>query len=104
MGSDEYVILHVTTVEAWRLAIEAGHYCTPDLPSTGFIHFCRPSQLQFVLARYFAGQTGLVLLHVNRAKLRSPLKFESSEPEQLPFPHLYGPLNLDAVQKVESIR
>jgi uncharacterized protein (DUF952 family) len=43
-----------------------------------------------------------IVLAVDTAKLKSALKFES-EPEQ--FPHLYGPLNVDAVvSEIKPIR
>lgn len=100
---DEPVILHITTAQALQSAIAAGEYRTPELPSLRFMHFCRPSQLSFVLSKFFPDRTGLVVLYVTSAKLRAPLVFEPSEPDQLPFPHLYGPLNLDAVEKVEVL-
>ena len=96
-------ILHVTTREAWEAAQTAGEYRTPDIEKIGFIHFCRPDQLEFVLDRYFTGKTGLVVLHVNSNRLTADLKFERSEPEQPPFPHLYGPLNLDAVESAVDV-
>jgi uncharacterized protein (DUF952 family) len=93
----EAKILHVTSTDAWEAARSAGEYRTPDLAAIGFIHFCRPSQLRFVLDRYFAGRGGLVVLHVDVKRLLADLRWEASEPGMETFPHLYGPLNLDAI-------
>ena len=49
----------------------------------------------------FAGRRDLVLLRVAVDRLRTPLRYESGDPgsDEL-FPHLYGPLNRDAVEQV----
>jgi uncharacterized protein (DUF952 family) len=49
----------------------------------------------------FAGASDLVLLCVSVARLQAPLRYEPGEPgsDEL-FPHLYGPLNADAVMRV----
>ena len=47
------------------------------------------------MERFFKGQTGLVLLEIDVSKLRAPVKHEPADADV--FPHLYGPLNLDAV-------
>lgn len=98
----EPIVLHITTPEAWTAARASGAYQTPDLDRIGFIHFCRVSQLEFVLNKYFSGQTQLAVLRVATARLQAPLRFEKSEPALDPFPHLYGALNIDAVVAVES--
>ena len=46
-------------------------------------------------ARY-KGRTDLVLLVLDPARVNAEIRYEESEPGQR-FPHLYGPLNLDAV-------
>ncbi len=61
-----------------------------------------------VAAKYYRGQTGLVLLVLDPERLTSVLRWEppaeGSPPPGVPsdalFPHLYGPLNLDAVVQV----
>jgi uncharacterized protein (DUF952 family) len=99
----ESKILHVTSGKAWDAARSAGEYRTPGLPATGFIHFCRPSQLRFVLDRYFAGRDGLVVLHVDVERLTAELRWEASEPGMETFPHLYGPLNVTAIDDWERL-
>ncbi|MGI4943213.1 MAG: DUF952 domain-containing protein [Janthinobacterium lividum] len=88
-------LLHVTTADAWA----AG---PPVPPVDGFLHLCTPAQLPFVLERHFAGQSGLVVLHLDAALL-ADVRWEVSEPGMDPFPHLYGPLPGAAVREVEPL-
>jgi uncharacterized protein (DUF952 family) len=53
--------------------------------------------LSGVISRYFKGQTGLVILRIDTERLTSPLKWESPPGSDETFPHVYGPVNLDAV-------
>ena len=58
----------------------------------GYIHFSTAATLAETLAKYFAGDTGLVLLAVNATDL-APLKWEPARGGVL-FPHLYRDLTL----------
>jgi uncharacterized protein (DUF952 family) len=68
----------------------------------GFIHFSTAAQAAETAAKHFAGQTGLVLLHVDSTRLGDRLKWEPSRGGAL-FPHLYGTLALDAVVCAEPL-
>jgi len=50
---------------------------------------------------FFLGQKDLVLLAVRQAMLGPALRFEEVEGES--FPHLYGPLSLEAVEQVYEL-
>jgi uncharacterized protein (DUF952 family) len=67
----------------------------------GFIHLSTPAQVLRVADARFAGARDLVLLCVSVGRLRAPLRYEPGDPgsDEL-FPHLYGPLNVDAVVRV----
>lgn len=97
------MILHITTRAAWEDAQAARVYRPASLASEGFIHFSSPAQVTRVADAFYRGQPDLVLLVVDPARLRAPLRYEppaedASSAER--FPHLYGPLNLDAVVSV----
>jgi uncharacterized protein (DUF952 family) len=94
-------ILHITHKEEWTSAQQRGFYITPSLESEGFIHCSTPSQVVAVAERFYAGQSGLVLLMIDPGSLKAQVKFEpgSDKPDEL-FPHIYGSLNLDAVTRV----
>jgi uncharacterized protein (DUF952 family) len=90
------LIFHITQDSAWQAARQAGVYSADSLGSEGFIHLSTREQILWVAERFYKGQAGLVLLAVDPARLAAELRYEESEPGQR-FPHLYGPLNLDAV-------
>jgi uncharacterized protein (DUF952 family) len=98
------IIYHVTTQAEWDAAKEKGSYTSPALPNEGFIHCSQEEQVAGVLERYFAGKTGLVKLVINTEKLHPQFIYEWSPSTTDTFPHVYGPINLDAVIAVEKIR
>jgi len=97
------ILLHVTSAEAWAEAERTGVHAPAMLAKNGCLHLGTPAQLGYVLGRHFAGQTGLVLLHIDQAKL-GDLRWETSEPGREAFPHLYGPLPVAAVVQAEPVQ
>ena len=69
----------------------------PSLPLEGFIHCSQEQQVAAVLERYFKGKTGLVKLVIDTGKLTSKYVFDWSPSTADTFPHVYGPIILDAV-------
>ena len=88
---------HVLTVAEWQVARRDGQHAPPALARDGFLHCCTPAQLGFVLARHFAGATGLLVLSFDVALVDAELHWVKSEPDQDPFPHLYGAIPVSAV-------
>ncbi len=87
----------------WREAEEKGRFFgAPVDLADGFIHFSTAAQARETAQKHFAGQTGLLLIGVDGDKLGSALKYEVSRGGAL-FPHLYGPLELDAVTSVRPL-
>ena len=62
----------------------------------GYIHLSTETQLQETLDKHFTGQEGLWLAAIDLEALGDAVKWEPSRGGQL-FPHIYGPLTLDAV-------
>ncbi|MEM1098360.1 MAG: DUF952 domain-containing protein [Planctomycetota bacterium] len=91
------LILHITTRDAWNQARASGSYEAPSLATEGFIHLSTPSQVVEVANRLFVGQTDLVLLCVDRSRVTHDIRDENCEGGSEMYPHVYGPLNLDAV-------
>ncbi len=96
-------MIHVTQAERWRKLSGTGSYTPQGFEQEGFIHACSPEQLSGVLERYYKDQKDLLLLHIDPEKVKAPIKYEMSPSVQEEFPHIYGPLNTDAVIKVEEI-
>jgi Uncharacterized protein conserved in bacteria len=97
------VIYHITTTREWEPAREKGWYESPSLKEEGFIHCSQEEQVEGVLQRYFSGKQHLVKLAIDTGKLKSLLIYEWSPSIAQTFPHIYGPINTDAVIHVEAI-
>ena len=97
------MIYHITSSREWEKAKIAGSYTTPTLIDEGFIHASLDHQVEGVLKRYYAGQSGLVKLEIDPARLSSQLVHEWSPATQDTFPHIYGAINIDAVVGEEEV-
>jgi uncharacterized protein (DUF952 family) len=87
----------------WRDAERAGVFTGGAIDlADGYIHFSTAAQVAETAARHFAGQRGLVLVAVDAELLGDALRYEPSRGGDL-FPHLYAPLTLDAVRRVEPL-
>jgi uncharacterized protein (DUF952 family) len=93
-------ILHITSRDAWNAARRAGVYRGDTLDGEGFIHCSTPAQAVRTADRYFAGRRGLVLLCIDPALVAAEVRYEGAAGEEL-FPHIYGPLDLTAVIRVD---
>ena len=96
-------IYHITTSEEWNAARQKGSYEAVSLKEEGFIHCSHENQVAGVLERYFAGKNDLVKLTIDIAKLKSQLIYEWSPSLAQTFPHIYGPVNTDAVVQAEPV-
>ncbi|HSM54977.1 MAG TPA: DUF952 domain-containing protein, partial [Candidatus Sulfomarinibacteraceae bacterium] len=59
-----------------------------------------PEQVVGVANALYRGQSDLVLLAIDTGKARPSVRYEDCYETGQEFPHLYGPLNLDAVAQV----
>jgi uncharacterized protein (DUF952 family) len=89
------MILHLCPRSAWEDAQEQGVYRADSLESEGFIHCSRIDQVLRVANAYYRGLHGMVLLWIDLQKVTSEIRWEASGKDT--FPHIYGPLNLEAV-------
>ena len=102
------LIFHIASRDAWDAAQKAGQYTAPSLTSDGFIHCSTRAQVLPVAEKFYKGQAGLILLAIDPTRLSSGLKWEAPSDGAPPagvsasetFPHIYGPINLDAVVQV----
>ncbi|MBC7906748.1 MAG: DUF952 domain-containing protein [Rhodospirillaceae bacterium] len=96
-------IYHMCRRAEWEAAQAAGAYAgSSQDEADGFIHFSAAAQVVQSAAKHRAGQSGLVLLAVDAARLGEALKYEPSRGGQL-FPHLYGRLPVGAVKWVADV-
>ena len=97
------IIYHVTTAAEWKAAEENGFYETASLKEEGFIHCSQENQVAGVLERYFTGKTNVIKLVIDSDKLSNRFVFEWSPSTADTFPHVYGPIDLEAVIDVVKI-
>ncbi|MBL0153311.1 MAG: DUF952 domain-containing protein [Chitinophagaceae bacterium] len=97
------IIYHVTTRKSWEEAMARGYYLALSLEDEGFIHCSQAHQVAGVLERYFEGQDNLVKLVIDTRKLNCKYVFDWSPSTADTFPHVYGPINLDAVTEVVDL-
>ena len=91
-------LLHIAPAGPWEAAKTVGRYEAPTLRSEGFIHLSRPDQVHLPANALYAETSDLLLLWIDPARLGSEIREEPPAPEaSTTFPHLYGPLNVDAV-------
>jgi uncharacterized protein (DUF952 family) len=94
------MIVHICEKIAWKEAQIAGEYRPLSLVVEGFIHASLPEQVLRVANRFYPGQRDLLLLWIDPKIVRPQIRYELSDGEL--FPHVYGPLNLDAVTVVRA--
>ena len=93
-------IYHVARRVEWQAAAGSAVYAPAAFASDGFIHLCEAGSIEGVGSRYFRGQEGLVLLQVDPLRVQAPIRYEDLLGGGLAYPHIYGPLNVDAVDAV----
>jgi uncharacterized protein (DUF952 family) len=95
------LIYHITSRTSWYAAQKSGAYSADSLTSEGFIHCSRMDQILRVANAYYANQHGLVILVIDPSLLKPEVRWEAGtdKADEL-FPHIYGPLNLEAVVRV----
>ena len=104
-------IYHVARAQEWEAAQAQSTYAPATLPDDGFIHASQADQLaRLQRSGLFGSDTEWVVLTVDPLKVQAEVRYEpgddppgvTSPPGEL-FPHIYGPLNLDAVVGVRAL-
>ena len=96
-------IYKIVPAALWREAERAGRFTGSAADRRdGFIHFSTAAQAAETAAKHFAGQSDLLLVGVDAARLGDALRWEASRGGAL-FPHLYGALEFAAVTSVEPL-
>ncbi|HEY6492816.1 MAG TPA: DUF952 domain-containing protein [Trebonia sp.] len=105
MSSD--VIYHIATRADWERARTDGEYTRSSVDKTlaeeGFIHASQAAQVARTANKFYRDVPGdLVLLVIDTSLLRAEVRYEDVPGAELPFPHIYGPLNPGAVVDVRD--
>lgn len=102
MSRSERWLLHAALPANWGEATASGEYRWSTrgrtLDDEGFVHLSYPDQIDGVIERFYADLDTLVILVIDRGLLTDPVVDEPPVPGAVDhFPHLYGPIPLDAV-------
>ena len=95
-------LYHLALVDEWADAVDrAVPYQRSTIGATleqvGFIHCSFDQQVAATFDRFYAGRDDVVLLVIDPSRLDAPMRVEDLAGTGEAFPHLYGPLELDAV-------
>jgi uncharacterized protein (DUF952 family) len=100
-------VFHIARAADWHAAQEAGEYRVStlgrSLDEVGFIHASFAEQVPLVAAAVFGEVTEpLVLLAIDEGKLKAQVIVEHVPAAAQAFPHIYGPIPIDAVKEVRD--
>ncbi len=93
------MIYHITHKNNWEKAKIEGTYTSSSLKKQGFIHCAKKGQIVSVANYRFKNQKDLVILCIDEKKSNAKIVYENTQGHGK-FPHIYGPINTDAVVKV----
>lgn len=94
------MILHIIKRKVWEQIKNEEFYCCDTLATEGFIHCSLPKQVVKVADSHYKEEVGLVLLCIDPVLVTAELRFEDLNDLGEDYPHIYGPLNIDAVTQV----
>jgi uncharacterized protein (DUF952 family) len=95
-------IYHVAVRADWERALADGVYTRSSVDKTlaeeGFIHASQQSQVAGTANKFYRDVPGpLVLLVIDPGRVGPEVRYDAVPGADLPFPHIYGPLNVEAV-------
>ena len=90
-----YLLMTSSEIEA---AKSSGTWSSASLPTEGFIHASPYEQLERVANKHYRPKSDVQVVEVSVTRLTSELRWEPAAGSL--YPHIYGPLNFDAVVQV----
>jgi len=102
------LIYHIAVAADWALACRVGKYTMSTrgrtLAEEGFIHTSTAGQVALVANAFYQGESDLLLLVIDAARVAEEIRYEPVPGQAQPYPHIYGPLNIDAVIQTRPFR
>jgi uncharacterized protein (DUF952 family) len=95
-------IFHIVPRSTWEKH-GTGAYRAGSLATEGFIHCSYEKQVAWVANSFYRQDTDLVVLAIDPERLRSPVRAEDPGIGES-FPHVYGPIDFEAIVAVRSLR
>lgn len=99
-GGDPHIYLLISDAD-YRAAVEKGTLYEDSLETQGFIHASPADQLTRVANKYYLDVEDVRVMVVTTAQVDAIVKWEPATGGL--YPHIYGPLNMDAVDYVVPV-
>ena len=100
-GLNDPAIYLLSSNAEYQQALSAGKLTRDSLTSEGFIHATPKSQLNRLANKYYKDKEQPLILIVDKELVIPEIKWEPASDGL--YPHIYGPLNINAVTRVEKI-
>ena len=102
------MIYHLALLDEWQEAQTGdGQYrrstLGKSLDEVGYIHTSFAGQAQGVADAFYRGRPNVVLLTIDPAAVASEIRVEEVPGTGQSFPHIYGPLPVEAVVAVQPL-
>lgn len=98
--SDPFIYL-LSSQKEYQQALSTGSLIRDSIEEEGFIHASPKSQLTRIANKYYTATEEPLILVVDKSKVTSPVKWEPATGGL--YPHIYGPLNTDAIVEAQPI-
>src|ERR1700754_703431 len=101
-GAEVNIIYHGTPKSYFESLDPTAPYIPSAFDADGFIHTTEGREaLSIILTSFYkAHQEPFVVLHIDKDRITAPVRYD--DPARI-FPHIYGPLNRDAIVWIEDI-
>jgi len=99
-------LYHLALAEDWERDTPDAYATSTlgrSLADEGFIHCSFGEQVQQIADLVYRGRSDVLLLEIDPSRLAAAVKVEPPDGERVSYPHIYGPLNRDAVVKVTPV-
>jgi uncharacterized protein (DUF952 family) len=90
-------VFHILSQTEWDGFRRTGTYAPPSLLTEGFVHCSTGDRVNEVADAFYLGRDDLVLIEIDPERLTARIVYEPAVDREGTFPHVYGPITLDAV-------
>jgi len=95
------MIYHIISRDKWGDVKDQNLYEPDSLEKEGFTHCSEKDQLEIVAEFQELDREKHLVLEIEEDKIKSEIKYEGETEEK--FPHIYGPINLDAIEDTKEL-
>jgi uncharacterized protein (DUF952 family) len=110
-SQSQSMLYHIVPAEEFRAQLEGAAYRPTNLAHDGFVHCALAASVLSVANDYYSGVSGqLLLLEIDPERLASETRYEAPAPiagagsshlaSAAEFPHVYGPIETEAITRV----